>query len=77
MTIIEQVPQDHIPILDCAVSEDDLLCLKLKQEINHLQRWLEAQSESHKHPTSQQLAPTIKALIETRQKLLHSIQQTS
>lgn len=77
MTTIERIAQDQIPILDCPVSDDDLLCLKLKQEISHLQRWLEAQSENHKHPTSQQLAPTIKALIETRQKLLYSIQHTN
>ncbi len=68
----ENVAED-IPVLEQAVTADDLLSMKLRQEINHLKRWLAAQHKTRPHRTND-LTPTIEALIATRQKLLDNLE---
>lgn len=57
--------------------DQEMLAAKLVEEISHLERWLDSQSRAENargDAVNVSLVPTIRALLETRRKLLHSIE---
>lgn len=64
----------EIPVLDAPLSEIDLLGIKLQEEINHLEKWMIAQQKNNRK-SSDAIVNTIQELIQTRKKLLNSLQK--
>lgn len=71
-------PTPHLaPVLDTRVTDTDVLCLKLKQEIRHLKSWLDSQQTSKNPASKSNLIKTIESLIKTRQRLLDNIEKVA
>ena len=71
----KQPGKDDIPLLDKPVSDSDLLGMKLQQEIEHFEQWLESQRRENRAP-ERSIAPTIQELIKTRRRLLESLKKS-
>lgn len=57
--------------------DQEMLAAKLVEEISHLERWLDSQSRvenARGDSVNVSLVPTIRALLDTRRKLLQSIE---
>lgn len=57
--------------------DQEMLAAKLVEEISHLERWLDSQcriENARGDSVNVSLVPTIRALLETRRKLLQSIE---
>lgn len=77
VTITKPPPHPPSQATDTPLSDSEVLCLKLKQEIRHLKSWLESQQMS-KNPNSKgNLIKTIESLIKTRQRLLDNIERAA
>lgn len=69
---MESSPQE-IPTLSKTMSEAELLGIKLREEITHLEKWMDSQLNNDRI-SSNSIVNTIKGLIETRQSLLKTLQ---
>lgn len=61
------------------IQEREAMVAKLAGEISQLERWMDAQSRNERirtHLGNVSLVPTIRALIETRRKLLRSLEDS-
>ncbi len=65
------------PLLETPLSEIDLLGIKLQEEILHLEKWMSAQQKKNTHRSSNAIVSTIQELIQTRKKLLSTLQKGS
>ena len=65
-----------IPTLNTAISDMDLLGIKLQEEITHLEKWMSSQQGSNRE-SSQAIVATIQGLIETRKNLLNTLEKQS
>lgn len=59
----------EIPTLNTTMTETELLGIKLREEINHLEKWMKSQLNCDRKSNTA-IVNTIKGLIETRQSLL-------
>ncbi|MBL4794812.1 MAG: hypothetical protein JKY24_04745 [Pseudomonadales bacterium] len=64
---------EYISELGSSMNDTELLSIKLKHEILHLEHWLEMQKQPDRNPANS-VSSTIEALIRTRRKLLDSIE---
>lgn len=63
----------EIPTLNSPLSEIELLSIKLTEEITHLEKWMASQRKSNRK-SSDAIINTIQELIQTRKKLLATLQ---
>lgn len=76
---VSGAPLRLTPLSRSVLQERDLLVTKLVAEISQLERWLDAQSRTEyarTQPGGVSLLPTIRTLIETRRKLLRSLEHS-